>query len=252
LAIAHGAQFPAQDLLGHRDAIVLENPLCEINQPPAHYPVGGWIGAVLDLLGKGAPVLVLEQGRLARCLAILEALRTLGIEAQHPITDRLQADATDARRIAARAAVKNLGKRQQTTGKGGILALLGEGTKLKSCKIRPKGNRHRHGESPLFAKMNHATADLKTHNESAFQRRGIIPKVCDFSADHALERDAGRRSVRPQNALLTKTRLIGGADGLDAAVRIGRGRIPYQQQARGFLNHGSRSVTPLAVAREYG
>jgi hypothetical protein len=70
-------------------------------------------------------------------------------------------------------AVKNLGKRQQTTGKGGILALLGEGTKLKSCKIRPKGNRHRHGESPSFAKMNHAAADLKTHNESAFQRRGI-------------------------------------------------------------------------------
>ena len=151
----------------------LENPLCEINQPPAHHPVGGWIGAVLDLLGKGAPVLVVEQGRLAWCLAILEALRTLGIEAQHPITDRLQADATNARRIAARTAVKNLGKRQQTTGKGGILALLGEGTKLKSCKIRPKGNRHRHGESPLFAKMNHAAADLKTHNELAFQRRGI-------------------------------------------------------------------------------
>src|SRR5271165_5337986 len=180
LAIAHGAQFPAQDLLGHRDAIVLENPLCEINQPPAHYPVGGWIGAVLDLLGKGAPVLVLEQGRLARCLAILEALRTLGIEAQHPITDRLQADATDARRIAARAAVKNLGKRQQTTGKGGILALLGESTKLKSCKIHPKGNRHRHGESPLFAKMNHAAADLKTHNESAFQRRGITSTLMKY------------------------------------------------------------------------
>ena len=122
-------------------------------------------------------MLVLEQGRLARCFAILEALRTLGIEAQHPITDRLQADATDARRIAARAAVKNLGKRQQTTGKGGILALLGEGTKLKSCKIRPKGNRHRHGKSPLFAKINHAAADLKTHNKSAFQRRGITPDM---------------------------------------------------------------------------
>src|SRR5271165_2844505 len=193
LAIAHGAQFPAQDLLGHRDAIVLENPLCEINQPPAHYPVGGWIGAVLDLLGKGAPVLVLEQGRLARCLAILEALRTLGIEAQHPITDRLQADATDARRIAARAAVKNLGKRQQTTGKGGILSLLGESTKLKSCKIRPKGNRHRHGESPLFAKMNHAAADLKTHNESAFQRRGISNWNCAHRRGRSRRRGAASR-----------------------------------------------------------
>lgn len=72
---------------------------------------------------------------------------------------------------AARAAVKNLGKRQQTTGKGRILALLGEGTKLKSCKISPKGNRDRHGESPSFAKMNHAAAGLKTLNESDL--RGI-------------------------------------------------------------------------------
>jgi hypothetical protein len=39
---------------------------------------------------------------LARCLAILEALRTFGIEAQHPIPDGLQPDAADARRIAAR------------------------------------------------------------------------------------------------------------------------------------------------------
>jgi hypothetical protein len=35
LAIAHSAQFPAQDLFGHRDAIFLENPPCEVNQAPA-------------------------------------------------------------------------------------------------------------------------------------------------------------------------------------------------------------------------
>jgi hypothetical protein len=44
---------------------------------------------------------------VAWSLAILEALRTLGIEAQHPITDGLQADAADARRT-----VKNLGNGQ--------------------------------------------------------------------------------------------------------------------------------------------
>ncbi|HUB64712.1 MAG TPA: hypothetical protein VL996_09750, partial [Methylocella sp.] len=82
------------------------------------------------------------------------------------------AHSADARRIAARAAVKNLGKGQQTAGKGGILGLLGQGTQLTSCKINPKGNRDRHSESPSFAMVNHAAAGLKTLNESEFQGRG--------------------------------------------------------------------------------
>jgi hypothetical protein len=97
------------------------------------------------------------------------ALGTLGPEAQHPITDGLHPDAADARRIAARATVKNLGKCQQTTRKGGILSLLGQGTKLKSCKITPKGNRDRHGESPSFAMVNHAAAGLKTSTSQYFK-----------------------------------------------------------------------------------
>ena len=36
LAISHGAQFPAQCLLGDDDAEFLENPLAEIDDPPAH------------------------------------------------------------------------------------------------------------------------------------------------------------------------------------------------------------------------
>ncbi|HUB64044.1 MAG TPA: hypothetical protein VL996_06275, partial [Methylocella sp.] len=62
---------------------------------------------------------------------------------------------------------------QQTTRKAGILGLLGQGTKLTSCKISPKGNRDRHSESPSFAMVNHAATGLKTLNESEFQGRGI-------------------------------------------------------------------------------
>lgn len=35
LGVTHGPQDPAQRLLGHRDAVVLEQDLGQINQPPA-------------------------------------------------------------------------------------------------------------------------------------------------------------------------------------------------------------------------
>ena len=35
LAITHGAQLPAQGLLGDREAELLEHPLAKINNPPA-------------------------------------------------------------------------------------------------------------------------------------------------------------------------------------------------------------------------
>ena len=41
LAIAHGAQFAAERLLGDRDLELLEEPLDEVEQPPAHHPVNG-------------------------------------------------------------------------------------------------------------------------------------------------------------------------------------------------------------------
>jgi len=94
---------------------------------------------------------------LARCLAILEALRTLGIEAQYPITDRLQADAT-MRAASLRDRRQKSRQAPADEGKGGILALLGEGTKLNPVKSS-EGQPAQTWRSPLFAKMNHAAAD---------------------------------------------------------------------------------------------
>jgi hypothetical protein len=44
LAITYGAQFAAQRLLGDDDAKRPENPLAEIDDPPAHDPMNrrGW------------------------------------------------------------------------------------------------------------------------------------------------------------------------------------------------------------------
>jgi hypothetical protein len=73
--------------------------------------------------------------RARRCSsrhAVLQAIGTPGVKAQHPIADRVQADAADAGRIAARAGVLNLGERQQPPGKRCIIGLFGRHAKLRA------------------------------------------------------------------------------------------------------------------------
>jgi hypothetical protein len=50
-AVAHGAEFAAQGLLGDPDAEFLENPLPQIDQPPTHDAVHRWDRAVLVCFG---------------------------------------------------------------------------------------------------------------------------------------------------------------------------------------------------------
>jgi len=54
LAIAHGAQVAAQRLLADRHAIFVEQPLDQIDDPPANHAVRSRDRALLDNLGKRA------------------------------------------------------------------------------------------------------------------------------------------------------------------------------------------------------
>ena len=65
-AVAHGAQFPAERLLGNRDAELLEDPLRQIDQPPTHHAVNCRDRTTLDHAGDGLALTVVELGRLAR------------------------------------------------------------------------------------------------------------------------------------------------------------------------------------------
>ena len=53
LAVTHGAQFPAQRLLGHDDPELLEDPLAEIDDPPSDDAVNRRDRAALDDRGEG-------------------------------------------------------------------------------------------------------------------------------------------------------------------------------------------------------
>src|SRR5256886_13913694 len=69
-AVAHGAQLPAERLLGDRDAEFLEDPLRQIDQPPAHHAMDRRDRATLDHAGDGLTLEVIELGRLTRRLAV--------------------------------------------------------------------------------------------------------------------------------------------------------------------------------------
>src|SRR5215472_14090111 len=71
-AVAHGAQLPAERLLGDRDAEFLEDPLRQIDQPPAHHAMDRRDRAALDHAGDGPPLKVIELARLTRRLAVQE------------------------------------------------------------------------------------------------------------------------------------------------------------------------------------
>ena len=70
LAIAHGAQLPAERLLGDRDAELLEYPLRQIDQPPAHHAMDRRDWAALDHPRNGLALGVIELGGLARRFAV--------------------------------------------------------------------------------------------------------------------------------------------------------------------------------------
>ena len=107
LAITHLAQHAAQRLLGDDDAEFFENPLAEIDDPPAHDPVNRRDWAALDDRGERGAMRVVQPRRLPRRLAVNQAVRALRVELDHPVANDLQPDAPDLRRLSARGAGVN-------------------------------------------------------------------------------------------------------------------------------------------------
>src|SRR6202165_200474 len=84
LAQLQGAQFAAQRLLTDRNAEFLEDPLRQVDQPPAHHAVNRRDRAALDDLQQRLPVRLGEQRPCARALSIPQPPPPLGREGQPP------------------------------------------------------------------------------------------------------------------------------------------------------------------------
>ncbi len=134
-AVAHGAQLPAERLLGDRDAELLEYPLREINQPPAHHPVDRRDRAALDHPRNRLALRVIELRGLPWRLAVQETVRPPRVEPQHPVPDDLKPNAADLRRLGARRAVIDRGKSQKPSSLRAILRLPRQASQLRRLEI---------------------------------------------------------------------------------------------------------------------
>jgi hypothetical protein len=99
---------------------------------------------------------VAQPRRLARSLAVDEAVRAAGVELQHPIADDLQRHPADFRRLGPRRSVVDGGQRQKAPRLRGILRPSCRRTQTRRVEITPE--RDGHGEPPPFAILNQKTA----------------------------------------------------------------------------------------------
>ena len=134
-SIIQRAQFAAQDLFADREAVFIEHPLRQIDQPPAHDPMDRRVRTGLDHGDERAPLLVIELRGMPGRLAVDEAIRPPPIEPEHPIANRLEPHAREPSRVRARAAVINRDERKQTPGDAPDLFRQNKGPKHRPIEI---------------------------------------------------------------------------------------------------------------------
>ncbi len=74
------------------------------------------------------------------CPGALPSTRPRRVEAQHPVTDRLQTDTANPRRLTPRAAVVDSGQRQQATALIGVKRPARKQPKNRRVEIISKRN----------------------------------------------------------------------------------------------------------------
>jgi len=148
LAVAERPQFAAQRRLAPPNPDLVPEPLHQILQPPAHHAMDSRNGAALHQGQQGLAVAGSELAGIAWCLAIDQGFRPMGVEAHHPVPHRLQPDPTDLRRFGPRAAIVDLGQRQQASALPSIVGGLGQSPQPGRVIILAKLDPWAHGGPP--------------------------------------------------------------------------------------------------------
>ena len=151
LAEAQRLQVPAHRGLTQGQAELVEEPLRQVLEPPAHDAMNGRNGPTGHDLRQGFALGVIELGPGARRLAVDQPVWAVGVEAQHPVAQGLQADAPDAGGLCARGAIIDLGHCQQPSRLPGVLCRLGQAPQRRSLEIRAQRNGRPHGDPSRFA-----------------------------------------------------------------------------------------------------
>jgi hypothetical protein len=166
LAEPHGAQLPAQGLLAQRDAKLLEDPLHEIDQPPAHDAMNRRDRPAFDDAPQGIAMRLLELRWPSRDLAVDEPLSAFGVELHHPVAHDLARHAAGLGSLGARAAIIDDGQGEQSARLSAVLGPARQPAQSGRVKIaakrnghgKPPGSPHRFRNTPIRESPSRVTA----------------------------------------------------------------------------------------------
>src|SRR4029077_18399984 len=91
----------------HREPELLIQPHNQITRPPAHHPMDRGDRTLLNKAGEKGLVLGVELGRHSWRTDIDETVRSLLVETDHPVPQRLTIHATNLRRLSPRGPVEH-------------------------------------------------------------------------------------------------------------------------------------------------
>ena len=157
-AVAERTQLAAQRRSRYRQREVIPQHLGQIDDPPAHDTMGGRYRPPLDRLDQRRAVGRIEERRLPGRFPIDQPVRTRRVELHHPVSDDLQGDAADPRRLCSARTIINRRQRKQTPGLRPIFRVAGRPSHRAGVEIAAKRNRQGKLLSVCHLESAHAAA----------------------------------------------------------------------------------------------
>ena len=124
------------------------DPARQILQPPAHHAVDRRVRPRIDACPQRLALCIVELRHRTGRLAIDQAVRALGVEMQHPISDHLKPHVAGPCRIRPPPTVIDHRESQEPAALAGILGKLRQATQLRRIETLSYPDRRSHGEPP--------------------------------------------------------------------------------------------------------
>jgi hypothetical protein len=130
---------------------------------------------LLEHVAQGRALCGIQNGGAARGLAVDQPVRSLVIEAHHPVAHDLQPHAGEAGGLGAGVSVVDGGERQEASDLIGIARVLGDVAQLCGVEVGAQGDRGGHRDLAIGTRRteSHLSPQRHTGHESPASGVGI-------------------------------------------------------------------------------
>src|SRR5262249_16965654 len=133
-------------IVRYREPELLMQSHDQITRPPAHHAMDRSDRALLYDAGEKGLMCGVELGRHPRRRSIDETVRSLLVEPDHPVPQRLTIHAANLRRLLPRGAVEHGRNRKQAACLRSVFRSLSKPANLAGGIVRPHRNSVAHGK----------------------------------------------------------------------------------------------------------